>query len=69
MNDPRPEIRDIRIELIKLRSGERVIRLSEQQSGLSLEKTAGNSKSVVRQKNELLSAFEAALDCAELTPA
>lgn len=63
------ETRDIRIELIKLRSGQRVIRLSEQHSGLSLEKTLDQAKSVVRQKNELLGVFEAALDRSEITVA
>jgi hypothetical protein len=61
--------RDVRIELIKLRSGERVIRLSEQHLGLSLEKILNSGKPVVRQKNELMSVFQAALERLELTAA
>ena len=56
----------IQIELIKLSNGERLLRLTESQSGLSLEKKLLVEQSVARQKERLLGAFEAALAQAEL---
>jgi hypothetical protein len=60
---------NIRIDLIKLASGERLLRLTEPQSGLSLEKKLDPKQPVVRQKERLLGVFEAALTKAELAPA
>ena len=57
----------IQIDLIELVSGERVLRLTEQQSGLSLEKKLDAKQPVVRQKQRLLGVFEAALARAELS--
>jgi hypothetical protein len=59
----------IQIELIKLKSGERLLRLTEPQSGLSLERKLDQERPVVDQKKRLLSVFEAALARAELSPA
>ena len=59
----------IQFELIKLVSGERILRLTEPQSGLSLEKKLAPADVVVRQKKKLLSAFEAALARVELAAA
>lgn len=59
----------IQIDLIKLVSGERLLRLTEPQSGLSLEKKLDASQPVVRQKERLLGVFEAALARAELSAA
>ena len=56
----------IQFDLIKLVSGERILRLTEPQSGLSLEKKLGSADVVVRQKEKLLQVFEAALAQAEL---
>jgi len=55
----------IQIDLIKLIGGERLLRLTEPQSGLSLEKKLAPSDAVVRQKENLLRVFEAALARAE----
>ena len=55
----------IQIDLIKLVSGDRILRLSEPQSGLALEKKLDAKQPVVRQKERLLGMFEAALARAE----
>ncbi len=59
----------IQIDLIKLESGERLLRLTEPQSGLALEKKLDAKQPVVRQKERLLAVFEAALERAELSAA
>ena len=57
----------IQFDLIKLLNGERILRLTEPQSGLSLEKKLSPTDGVVRMKGKLLGVFEAALARAELT--
>lgn len=52
----------IQFDLIKLVSGECILRLTDPQSGLSLEKKISSTDAVVRLKKKLLQAFEAALD-------
>ena len=59
----------IQIELIKLISGERLLRLTEPVSGLALEKKLDPKQPVVRQRERLFSVFEAALARAELSAA
>lgn len=59
----------IEVELIKLVGGERLLRLTEPRSGLSLEKKLDPNQPVVRQKSQLLSVFEAALARAQFTSA
>ena len=59
----------IQFDLIKLASGERILRLTEPQSGLSLEKKLAPADAVVRQKERLLQVFDAALARAELLTA
>ena len=59
----------IQFDLIKLTSGERLLRLTEPQSGLSLEKKLDPQRSVVRQQEQLLGVFEAALARSETTTA
>ena len=59
----------IQMELIKLKGGERLLRLTEPQSGLSLERKLDSKRPVVDQKKQLLSVFEAALAQSELSPA
>jgi hypothetical protein len=59
----------IQFDLIKLLNGERILRLTEPQSGLALEKKLAPSDAVVRQKEKLLSAFQAALARVELSAA
>jgi hypothetical protein len=63
------DLNKIQFDLIKLGSGERILRLTEPQSGLSLEKKLAPTDAVVRQKKKLLQAFEAALARVELTAA
>jgi len=59
----------IQFELIKLAGRERILRLTEPRSGLSLEKKLAPSDAVVPQKEKLLRVFEAALAKAELAAA
>jgi hypothetical protein len=58
----------IQMELIKLKGGERLLRLTEAQSGLSLERKLNPERPVADQKKRLLSVFEAAPARPELTP-
>lgn len=60
---------EIQIELVKLAGDERLIRVSEANSGLTLEKKLDPKQPVVAQKEKLLRAFEAALARVELAPA
>ena len=59
----------IQIDLIKLVGGERLLRLTEPQSGLSLEKKLDPKNPVAGQKEKLFGIFEAALTRAELVTA
>ena len=59
----------IQFDLIKLVSGERILRLTEPQSGLSLEKKLLPADAVVRQKEKLLRVFQTALAQAETVAA
>ena len=59
----------IQFDLIKPANGGRILRLTEPQSGLSLEKKLVPADAVVRQKEKLLCAFEAALARVELSAA
>jgi hypothetical protein len=56
----------IQIDLIKLVGGDRLLRLTEPESGLTLEKKLDPRTPVVRQKERLLGVFEAALAKASL---
>lgn len=60
---------NIQMDLIKLVGGERLLRLTEPRTGLSLEKKLDAKQPIVRQKEQLLNVFEAALVRAELTAA
>jgi hypothetical protein len=55
------DLNKIQFDLIKLGSGERILRLTEPLSGLSLERKLAPADAVVRQKENLLHAFEATL--------
>ena len=57
----------IQIDLVKLIGGERLLRLTEPESGLTLEQKLDPRLPVVRQKERLLSVFQAALQKAALT--
>lgn len=59
----RPE--DIEMELIKLVGGDRVLRLTDPASGLSIQRVLDRQKAVVAQKSALMSVFQAALAKAE----
>ena len=60
---------NIQIDLIKLAKGDRLLRLSNAQTGLSLERKLDPRKSVVSQKGKLLGVFKAALAQAEMVAA
>ena len=60
---------EIQIVLIKLADGQRLLRLTETHSGLSLEKKIAADQPLVAQKTRLLGIFEAALARAELDAA
>ena len=60
---------NIQIDLIKLVSGERLLRLTEPRSGLALEKKLDPKKSVASQKHKLCGVFEAALNRNQLAAA
>jgi hypothetical protein len=53
--------RKTRLDLIKLATGERVLRLTDLQSGFSLEKTLSGGDIIARQKDRLVLMLEAAL--------
>jgi len=55
----------IQFDLVKLLNGERILRLTDPHSGLSLEKKLNPTDAVVRQKDRLLQVFNAALASAE----
>ncbi len=57
------------MDLIRLAGGERLLRLTETESGLSLEKKLDAKLPIVGQKERLLGVFEAALARAELSAA
>jgi hypothetical protein len=59
----------IQIDLIKLVSGERLLRLTDLPSRLALEKKLDPQKPVASQKKRLFTVFEAALARAELIAA
>lgn len=59
----------IQVEMVKLVGGDRLIRLSYPPLGLVLEKKLDPAKPVVRQRENLLAVFEAALTEAELSAA
>jgi hypothetical protein len=63
------DLERVQLDLIKLVNGERLLRLTDPRSGLSLEKRLTSSDVVVRQKERLLRVFEAALARAELLTA
>jgi hypothetical protein len=56
---------DVQIELVRLATGERLIRLTDPRSGLALERKADPSRSLARQKERLMAAFKVALAEAE----
>ncbi|MBI2927532.1 MAG: hypothetical protein HYY24_17695 [Verrucomicrobia bacterium] len=58
--------KNIQIDLITLVGGERLLRLTEPESGLSLERKLDPQQAVAHQKQRLLGVFEAALTRAEL---
>ena len=59
----------IQVDLIKLVSGERLMRLTDLASGLVLEKKLDPKQAVIRQKERLFGVFKAALAQADMTPA
>jgi hypothetical protein len=68
-NKPMVDLERVQLDLIRLVGGERLLRLTDPRSGLSLEKKLVPSEAVVRQKERLLRVFGAALARAELLTA
>lgn len=64
-----PDGDGIQIELVKLASGERLLRVTEAASGLALERKVNRDTPVHDQKQQLLGVFQAALDRARLATA
>jgi hypothetical protein len=60
------DLEKVQFDLIKLVNGGRILRLTDPESGLSLEKQLGAQNAVVALKQRLLRVFEAALARAEL---
>jgi len=60
---------EIQIDLIKLAEGGRLLRVTEPQSGLSLERKIDNKRPVHDQKRQLIEIFEATLTRAQATVA
>ena len=54
--------RDIEMLLLKLADGARILRLSDRESGLCLEKRLDPTQSVARQKERWAQAFAAMLE-------
>jgi len=52
---------DIEIELVKLADGGRLLRLSQSESGLALERKLDPLRPVAEQKKQLLHLFQGAL--------
>lgn len=61
--------RDMQIDLVKLVGGERLLRITETRSGMTLEKRISAGEPVHRQKQKLLAVFEAALANVQLAAA
>lgn len=64
-----PERDEIRIELVKLAAGDRLLRVSEPLSGLALERVLDATRPVYDQKQQLLDVFKTALKRAKLITA
>ena len=64
-----PDHSKIQIDLIKLANRERLLRLSEPDSGLSLERKIDNKRPVHDQKRQLIEIFGATLARAQVSPA
>jgi len=61
-----PHHKTVQFDLVKLLNGERILRLTDPHSGLSLEKKLKPAEAVVPQKKRLIQVFEAALARAEV---
>jgi len=59
----------IEVDLVKLADGGRLLRLTEPDSGFSLEKRLDPRQPVLRQKQRVLAVFEAALAQSRLATA
>ena len=63
------DLEKVQFDLVKLVNGERIVRLTDPRSGLSLEQKLAPAEAVLRQKERLLRVFEAALARADLLTA
>jgi hypothetical protein len=55
---------NIQITLIRLQDGSRLLRLSEPETGLALERALNPNRSVVRQKQQFKALFESMIQSA-----
>ena len=57
---------NIQITLLRLRDGSRLLRLSEPETGLALERALNPNRPVLRQKQQLKALFEAMIQRSEV---
>jgi len=57
---------NIQITLLRLKDGSRLLRLSEPETGLALERALNPNRPVLRQKQQLKALFESMIQQAEV---
>ena len=57
---------NIQITLLRLKDGSRLLRLSEPETGLALERTLNPNRPLLRQKQQLKALFEAMIQRSEV---
>ena len=57
---------NIQITLLRLKDGSRLLRLSEPETGLALERALNPNRPVLRQKQQLKALFESMIQRAEV---
>jgi hypothetical protein len=57
---------NIQITLLKLKDGSRLLRLTEPETGLALERALNPNRPVLRQKKQLKALFESMIQRAEV---
>ncbi len=57
---------NIQITMLRLKDGSRLLRLSEPETGLALERTLNPNRSLLRQKQQLKALFEAMIQRSEV---
>jgi hypothetical protein len=57
---------NIQITLLRLKDGSRLLRLSESETGLALERTLNPNRPLLRQKQQLKALFESMIQRSEV---